>query len=164
MQRAVGKYKDLSLRVFDWPGFCLGNNQQNRDASLISCQYNLLVRYSENVCVILVVVKFGYDITQEVINFFDSIKSKLNQNIFKDFGILIMTRDVLQQNTEEAMSFQDWLQRQEGCLKEFLTEFNGRALLFDNISKDADVQKKQLDDLKSMIDKMILFKTFVSNP
>ncbi|KAK0046783.1 AIG protein [Biomphalaria pfeifferi] len=164
MQRGVGKYNDLSLRVFDLPGFCLENNQQSREIYPISCQYKLLVRYSENICVILVVVKFGYDITQEVINFLDSIKSKTNQNIFKDYGILLMTRgDIFKQNTEEAMPFQDWLQRQ-GCLKELLTEFNGRALLFDNISKDADVQKRQLDDLKSMIDKMILLKTFVSNP
>ncbi|KAK6961769.1 protein AIG1-like isoform X2 [Biomphalaria glabrata] len=165
MQSDVGMYKDLCLSVFDLPGFCLQNDQDSQAFFLISSQYKLLVRDSKNVCVFLVVINYGYDITLEVTNFIYIIKSKINQNIFKDYGILIMTRgDLFKQNTEEAMSFRDWLQRQEGCLKELLTEFNGRALLFDNMSKDADVQKKQLNDLKCMIDEMIFKKFFVSKP
>ncbi|XP_055869711.1 uncharacterized protein LOC106075706 isoform X1 [Biomphalaria glabrata] len=160
VQCEVGEYNGRRINVFEWPDFCSNNDKKQSESFIKTLMPWVLEKCANDFRVTLVVLKFGDSITNEVIHLVDVLKATFGRNTLKESGVLVLTRgDIFKKSVRE--SFSDWLQVQDGHLKELMAACNGRALLFDNILKDTDVQGEQLQNLMNMVDEIILDHTFV---
>ncbi|KAK0046791.1 GTPase IMAP family member 8 [Biomphalaria pfeifferi] len=160
VQCDMGEYNGRTMNVFEWPDF--GNDKNQLESFIKSLMPWVLEKCASDFRVTLVVLKFGDSITNEVNNLVDVLKAIFGRDTLKESGILVLTRgDIFKKSVRE--SFSDWLKVQDGPIKELMAACNGRALLFDNILKDTDVQGEQLQNLMSMVDDIVLDHTFVFN-
>uniref|UniRef100_A0A2C9L262 AIG1-type G domain-containing protein n=1 Tax=Biomphalaria glabrata TaxID=6526 RepID=A0A2C9L262_BIOGL len=102
----------------------------------------------------LLVVKYGGRFTQEDTDVVIFLKKIFGESFIKDFCILVLTNgDFFQnENEEDRLSFKEWCDTRDGRFRELLDECGCRVVLFDNKTRDPEIQKSQLDRLFQMVD------------
>ncbi|XP_005096285.2 uncharacterized protein LOC101862640 [Aplysia californica] len=65
------------------------------------------------------------------------IKGLLGSSVFKDFGVIVITKDNLNSNYRKDKSFKRWCQERQGSLLEFFQECNFRCVLADKTTRAA---------------------------
>ncbi|KAI8776249.1 GTPase IMAP family member 8, partial [Biomphalaria glabrata] len=161
VQCEMGEFNGRGIRVFELPDPYYGiDEKQSKDLLIKVTKDKIVDQCSHGFSVILFVHRCESRITYEHSRLIEAFKSIFGQNSLKDYGILVMTYgDYWKMEFIKGKSFQDRIQH-EGNFKQILTEFNGRALLFDNRTIVKEEQTEQLQNLMDMVDKLILDHTF----
>ncbi|CAL1546304.1 unnamed protein product [Lymnaea stagnalis] len=98
---------------------------------------------------LIFVLTYGTRFTKQEKDAVDLIKSLFGKDIFRRFGIIVMTRgDQFEMDTEdEPKTFDQWCQEQTGDIRSLFQECDYRLVLFDNKTKDNQVLSRQREVL-----------------
>lgn len=108
---------------------------------------------SDGFTAILVVLQFGARFTQQEMTALHIIRSLLGNDVFKDYGIIVLTYgDQFERVAEEEsnMTFGDWCKKQPGDFKELLRECADRCVLFNNRTKNLKQVQKLLQKVAEL--------------
>ena len=111
---------------------------------------------SDGYTALLVVLQYGIRFTQQEKTALDKIRSLFGDDIFKEYGIIVMTRgDQFKFDTEEeeVITFGDWCERQSGDFGELFRECGGRCVLFNNRTTK-DEQDERDEQVKQLLHKI----------
>ena len=125
--------------------------------------FETMVRHSETAMELvsggytafLVVLQYGIRFTQQEKTALDKIRYLFGDNIFREYGIIVMTRgDQFKYDAEEeGLTFGDWCERQSGFFGELWRECGGRCVLFNNRTTK-DEQDEQDEQVKQLLQKI----------
>ncbi|KAK0050015.1 AIG protein [Biomphalaria pfeifferi] len=104
----------------------------------------------------LIVLRFTLE-EKETIDF---LKLMLGKNVFRKFGILVLTGG---DHFEKGTDFQEWVLLQSGHLADLVKECKNRIILFDNKTQDKEIKERQFSDLLKIIDHLIMENCRYSN-
>ncbi|GFR97799.1 immune-associated nucleotide-binding protein 7 [Elysia marginata] len=151
------------ITVVDGPG--IGDTRLTGEDNVKACINNaeqIMSACPGGYHALLLMFRYGTRFTEEDRNVLQVLKALLGSDFIRKNAILVVTcGDILEQEVavaagEDSSSFDRWLADQTGDLGELLKEMEGRAVLFNNITKDANVLDAQragllqkLDDLQS---------------
>ncbi|XP_059140853.1 GTPase IMAP family member 7-like [Physella acuta] len=96
---------------------------------------------------LLFMLKYGVRFTQQEKNAVKTVKSIFGEDVFRNWGIIVMTHGdnfELDQDEDYCQSFQDWCQDQRGDIQNLFQECSGRCVLFNNKRPD-DTQNQVLN-------------------
>ncbi|CAL1533453.1 unnamed protein product, partial [Lymnaea stagnalis] len=103
----------------------------------------------------LLVVRYGGRFTEEDVQTIKVLKHIFGEDFVKNFCILVVTYGDIYDPEETGIElFSEWINTQEGPLKNLTDECQGRVLLFNNKCKDEVNRTEQVDQLIEMIDQL----------
>ncbi|XP_055869709.1 uncharacterized protein LOC106053354 [Biomphalaria glabrata] len=101
----------------------------------------------------LLVVRFGGRFTKEDQGTVDYLKKVFGQSFVRKYCILVLTYGD-QFEAQVKVSFQDWIQSQNGVLSDLVKECNNRVILFDNQTTDEHKRQRQVSELIEIVDSL----------
>ncbi|XP_059159825.1 uncharacterized protein LOC131943638 isoform X1 [Physella acuta] len=162
----IAEYEGHLIKVVDGLSVCNTRLDNERSiGELIDATKVALAVNPEGYHAFLFVLKYGNRFTYEEQVTVQVLKKIFGDNFVRDFGILIITcGDIFQQEQDakdfEALIFNEWCQSQDGAFRDFMNEFEGRILLFDNTYRfDVDIDNP-VDDLISTIERLLYKRTY----
>lgn len=100
---------------------------------------------------LLFVIKFGERFTKEDGETYKIVMSVYGRKVIRKYGILVFTYGDEAAANEDVTSFPDWLNTQEGEVKNVLNECQGRYVLFNNRARDVSERCDQRNTLLTMV-------------
>uniref|UniRef100_A0A2C9JME6 AIG1-type G domain-containing protein n=1 Tax=Biomphalaria glabrata TaxID=6526 RepID=A0A2C9JME6_BIOGL len=102
----------------------------------------------------LLVIKYGNRLTKEDKECIRILKAVFGPDFIKNYCILIVTNgDSFKLDKKESkQTFKQWCEEQKGIFKDLYAECDERAVLFNNITTDKTIRKKQMTKLLECID------------
>ena len=149
------------VKVVDGPG--VGDTELTREEDLqtvIKSLDQVVSACPGGYHALLLLFRYGTRYTQEDRGVLAALKTVLGAEFVRKHAILVVTcGDVLYQEMSDeghegstSTHFSQWLSDQTGDLGELLTELENRAILFDNKTKDENVQDAQRAELFKAVD------------
>ncbi|KAH9492488.1 hypothetical protein Btru_025961 [Bulinus truncatus] len=107
---------------------------------------------------IVFVLKYGVRFTQQEKDAVAAVRSMLGDDVFLNYGIIMMTYgDLFDMDHEDGCrSFMDWCKYQTGDIQSLFEEVNYRIVLFDNKTKDISKLDQQYDKLYDILSRMTM--------
>ncbi|CAL1533445.1 unnamed protein product, partial [Lymnaea stagnalis] len=103
----------------------------------------------------LLVFEFGQDFTREDENTLKILRSFFGEEFVSEYCIVVITHGQLYKPKKHGDApFSDWMTSQSGQMKALIEEVNGRVILFDDVLKDEDKMKEQVDEIIKMVDQI----------
>ncbi|XP_059144318.1 uncharacterized protein LOC131931510 [Physella acuta] len=103
----------------------------------------------------LYVVQYGARFSKEDINAVKIFKSVLGSNVFKDYGIIVMTYGDMFKQQQKGLTVTQFCEKQFGPFRDLWEECNKRIVLFDNMSKLETDRQNQRYYLIKTIDSLV---------
>ncbi|XP_059140849.1 GTPase IMAP family member 9-like [Physella acuta] len=100
------------------------------------------------------VLRYGVRFTQQEKNAVLAVKSIFGEDVFKHWGIIVMTYgDNFELDLEDDPdSFEDWCRSQTGDFQTLYDECKSRSVLFNNKTKDIHKLQMQVNNFKQHVD------------
>lgn len=148
---------DKTVSVFDAPGFGDTDGDQTVSNKLVLDSLTAAISANpDGYHAFLLVLRFGERFKKEDEETIVFLKSIFGGDFIRKFCILVMTfGDHFEKDNQEA-SLQEWLSKQKGRLADLLKECNNRVVLFDNKTTDELKQERQLKQLFSFVEDLVL--------
>ncbi|KAK3780510.1 hypothetical protein RRG08_012465 [Elysia crispata] len=151
------------VTVVDGPGLVDTRlTQEGNMQATIKMVEEIMLTCPDGYHALLLTFRYGTRYTEEDRTVLSALKTFLGADFVSKNAILVVTcGDILEHEaTEEADAicsssyFSNWLAEQTGDLAELLKEVEGRAVLFNNVTKDARVLETQRTKLFKALDNL----------
>ncbi|XP_005102055.2 immune-associated nucleotide-binding protein 9-like [Aplysia californica] len=148
------------LKVIDGPG--IGETRMDVDRAMdkaVADMATAMTMCTEGFHAMIIVYKFGNRFTKEEQDSLDFLRGMLGQDVFKKYGVCVMTYGENFQNSVEDDGTPDktvleWCLEQDSDFAEFIKECGGRVVLFHNLSKDPKIQGEQVQKFVHAVSKL----------
>ena len=145
------------VKVIDGPG--IGETRLNRQEAVekaIEDMAKAMAMCTKGFHAMLLVYRFGVRFTQEEQDSIDFLKSMLGSNVFKHFGICVMTygdqfHESMNDEGMPGMTPLEWSLKQDSQFASLVKECGHRVVLFDNRSTDDQVKDTQVMKLLHVV-------------
>lgn len=150
----VSNHDNTVIKVVDGPG--IGDtrmtSQEGLDLFMNAMEFAVMAN-SQGYHAFLLVVRYGGRFTQEDQDTVRLMKQVFGQDFVRDYCVMVMTYgDNFKRDAEEfGFTFNQWCQQQSGVMQDLMQECQGRVVLFDNVTRDANIKNRQLDELLSVV-------------
>ncbi|KAI8776251.1 GTPase IMAP family member [Biomphalaria glabrata] len=143
-----------TIKVVDSPG--VGDTDWANDETtnfVVNALAQAIAINPEGYHAFLFVVRFGGRFTKEDQGTVDYLKKVFGQSFVRKYCILVLTYGD-QFEAQVKVSFQDWIQSQNGVLSDLVKECNNRVILFDNQTTDEHKRQRQVSELIEIVDSL----------
>jgi len=148
------------VKVVDGPGMagtCLDKQECIEKAT--DDLVNAMTICTEGFNAILVVYKFGQRFTREEQDSIDFLRCMLGQDVFKKYGICVMTYGdlfigAMEEEGTPNITALEWCYKQDETFSQFIHECGDRVIQFDNRTKISTKRITQVDNLLNMVAKL----------
>ncbi|KAK3748152.1 hypothetical protein RRG08_062484 [Elysia crispata] len=153
----VSNHNGTVIKVVDGPG--IGDTRMTSEEGLnmfMNAMEFAVMANSQGYHAFLLVVRYGGRFTQEDQDTVRLMKQVFGQDFVRQYCILVMSfGDNFKRDSEEFnFTFEQWCQQQSGVMQDLIKECEGRIVLFDNITKDADARTQQLNNLLAVVNRL----------
>ncbi|KAK6961614.1 GTPase IMAP family member 1 [Biomphalaria glabrata] len=148
---------DKVVSVFDAPG--VGDTDGDvteSNARVLDALTAAISANPDGYHAFLLVLRFGERFKKEDAETIAFLKKIFGEDFVRKFCILVMTFGDHFEKDNQGESFQEWLSKQKGHLEELVKECNNRVVLFDNKTTDELKQERQLQELFSFVEDLVL--------
>ncbi|KAH9524148.1 Immune-associated nucleotide-binding protein 9 [Bulinus truncatus] len=148
----VCRYKDYILKVMDTPGVADTadiTDPVKASKIIISQMEDAIILNPDGYHAFLLVYKFGGRFTKEELDSVRMLKHIFGESFLKSYCILIITGGdhFFNEIKSKGKSFKTWTHEQAGEFKDLINECDDRVILFDNMTQDERIQRKQMSKL-----------------
>ncbi|GFS01476.1 immune-associated nucleotide-binding protein 4 [Elysia marginata] len=153
----VSNRNNTVIKVVDGPG--IGDTRMTSEEGVnlfMNAMEFAVMANSQGYHAFLLVVRYGGRFTQEDHDTVRLMKQVFGPDFVRDYCVMVMTYgDNFTRDAEEyGFTFAQWCQQQSGVMQELMRECQGRVVLFDNVTKDANLKERQLDELLSVVTRL----------
>ena len=161
VEQAYTDRGDYKIKIIDGPG--TGDTRLNKEQAVEKATKDLaraVEKCTEGFHAMIMVYKFGNRFTLEDQDSIDFLKKMLGDDVFKKYGICVITcgdmfRDTMEDDGTPEMTISEWCKKQDENAEEdemvkfssLLNECENRVVLFDNRTKDKAKQSRQIEEL-----------------
>ena len=159
VQAKWSERRDCIIKVVDGPG--IGETRLKRVEAVEKATTDMaeaMTMCTEGFHAMLVVYKFGQRFTKEEQDSIEFLKGMLGKDVFRRFGICVMTCGDMFQNAMEEEGSSDispleWCKTQDGNFAKLIEECGSRLVLFNNNRRSLEPkeEQQQVEDLITFI-------------
>ncbi|XP_059157382.1 uncharacterized protein LOC131941837 [Physella acuta] len=149
-----GQQCDVSIQIIDTPGLMDTDESQNVK-TITQVLPNVMGECPEGFHAFILVLKYGEGFTEDQAKTLNILRCIFGKNIIKDHCIVILTNgesfDLEQTEADQPHSFRSWRSQQKDDLGRLFKECQDRAVLFHNLGKSPEMEKKRDESVRKLM-------------